>query len=91
MSSAFGAIFSGSCVGVLSPPGRLSRDFQGFQALEIFLARHSPIARRVANVPANQRNMCCDSFTNGNGTIGSATGAMWGTYNEFGVWGDFQW
>jgi len=35
--------------------------------------------------------MCCDSFTNGNGTIGSATGAMWGTYNEFGVWGDFQW
>jgi len=31
------------------------------------------------------------SFTNGNGTIGSTTGAMRGTYNEFGVWGDFQW
>jgi len=31
------------------------------------------------------------SFTDTNGTIGSATGAMRGTYNEFGVWGDLQW
>jgi len=31
------------------------------------------------------------SFTDANGAIGSATGAMRGTYNEFGVWGDLQW
>jgi hypothetical protein len=31
------------------------------------------------------------SFTDANGTIGSTTGALRGTYNEFGVWGDFQW
>jgi hypothetical protein len=30
------------------------------------------------------------SFSGGNGTIGSVTGAMRGTYNEFGIWGDFQ-
>jgi len=31
------------------------------------------------------------SFTDANGTIGSATGAQRGTYNEFGVWGNLQW
>jgi len=31
------------------------------------------------------------SFTDTNGTIGSGTGAMRGTYNEVGVWGDLQW
>jgi hypothetical protein len=31
------------------------------------------------------------SFTDGNGTIGSATGARHGSYNEVGIWGDFQW
>jgi hypothetical protein len=31
------------------------------------------------------------SFTDANGTIGSTTGAKRGTYNEVGVWGDFQW
>lgn len=31
------------------------------------------------------------SFGSSNGTIGSATGAMRGSYNEIGIWGDFQW
>jgi hypothetical protein len=31
------------------------------------------------------------SLNDANGTIGSTTGAMRGTYNEVGVWGDFQW
>jgi hypothetical protein len=31
------------------------------------------------------------SFTDGNGTIGSAAGVKQGSYNELGIWGDFQW
>jgi hypothetical protein len=31
------------------------------------------------------------SFTDANGTIGAATGAKQGSYNEFGIWGDLQW
>jgi len=31
------------------------------------------------------------SFTDANGTIGSTTGAKQGSYNEVGLWGDFQW
>lgn len=31
------------------------------------------------------------SFADGNGTIGSAIGVKQGSYNEFGIWGDFQW
>ncbi len=31
------------------------------------------------------------SFGSSNGTIGSNTGAMKGSYNEIGIWGDFQW
>lgn len=31
------------------------------------------------------------TFTSSNGTIGSATGAQTGSYNEIGLWGDFQW
>lgn len=31
------------------------------------------------------------SFTDANGVIGSASGAMLGAYNEVGIWGDFQW
>jgi hypothetical protein len=31
------------------------------------------------------------SFASSNGTIGSTTGAMRGTYNEIGLFGDFQW
>jgi hypothetical protein len=30
------------------------------------------------------------SFTDANGTIGSTTGAKQGSYNEVGIWGDFQ-
>lgn len=31
------------------------------------------------------------SFTDANGAIGSTTGAKQGSYNEVGLWGDFQW
>jgi len=31
------------------------------------------------------------SISTANGTIGSATGPMTGSYNEIGLWGDFQW
>lgn len=31
------------------------------------------------------------SFTDANGTIGSTTGVKTGSYNEVGLWGDFQW
>ena len=31
------------------------------------------------------------TFTDANGTIGAATGAKQGSYDEFGLWGDLQW
>jgi hypothetical protein len=31
------------------------------------------------------------AFSSSNGTIGSNTGLRIGEYNEFGIWGDFQW
>jgi hypothetical protein len=35
--------------------------------------------------------MAGGTFTDANGTIGSAAGAKRGAYNELGIWGDFQW
>jgi len=31
------------------------------------------------------------SYSTSNATIGSNTGLKTGSYNEFGIWGDFQW